>query len=125
MSYEVPGYSIGTLLANADLRTKKGSAVKLAGAGAIDLVTVAGETAIGVLLNSPNIGETAKVGCIGVFPVLSGAAVAINTKISPDATGRFITPGAAAAGQVGFAFEAAAGAGVMFTAFVNCGAGKV
>lgn len=70
----------------------------------------AGEAAVGVLQNKPQVtGQAATVGIFGVSVVRSGAAVAVGAQIAADSAGRAVT---ATTGDyiLGTAVEAAAGA---------------
>lgn len=108
MAYEVTGFKLGTLLANADLTASQylfvvansSSKVALAGAG-VDV--------LGVLNNDPNTNQSAEVVVNGVAKVRAGAAVAAGAKVMANASGQAITA-TATNKAVGVALAAAAAA---------------
>jgi len=82
-AYEIPLLPLGTLKADADYRLKqfrfvKGTATGVALAGA-------GEAAVGVLKNLPNIGEQASVETYGVTQIIYGDTVTRGQNVMCDA----------------------------------------
>lgn len=106
--------AVGSLLAAADLSSKRHYLVKVSAANAVNLAG-AGETAIGVLDNAPESGEVCKVLVGVVCPVVAGEAIAAGDDIAPDATGR-ARVALSTDHVVGIALEAAGAAGREFSA---------
>lgn len=101
-----------SLEAAADLSASQFRFVELS-AGKVALVNGAGDAAIGVLMNKPSAaGQPAEVAPIdgSVVKVVAGAAVAVDVKVSSDASGRAITA-VSTHHHLGFALEAAGAAG--------------
>lgn len=111
MSYEIPGFKLGTLKASADLSAKQYHFVSISGTGTVNS-TGAGLGAVGVVQNKPASGEAAEIDCDGVTKVVAGAAITPGTeaRVMSDANGAAIT--ATATNKVlGVALEAATAAG--------------
>lgn len=84
-----------TFIANSDLSAKQYYPVKIVTGGdardvKVDVCTVAGERADGILLNNPTAGQTAVVAIgFGKVKVVAGAVLATpGTLLKVDATGR-------------------------------------
>lgn len=107
MAYEVPGFSVGTMLAGADLSSSQYLFV-VPTAGEV-VVAGAGVSALGVLQNKPEDGQPAQVMAWGVSKVVAGAAITAGAKVQSNASGQAIT--ATSTNFVnGFALTAAGGA---------------
>lgn len=111
MSYEIPGFKLGTLKASADLSANQYHFASISGTGTVGLCG-AGLEAIGVIQNKPASGDVVELDCDGVTKVVAGAAITPGTeaRVMSDGTGRAIT--ATSTNKVlGFALEAATAAG--------------
>jgi hypothetical protein len=111
MSFEQPLFKPTGLKAASDLSSgKQYVGLKLSGALAVDISSVAGSSIIGVLQNKPVLGEAAEIITHGISKCQADAAVAVNVQVSVSADGQFKT---AVSGDVivGTALEAAGAAG--------------
>lgn len=90
MAYEIPGFSLGTAVAAADLSAAQFQAVKVDNTGQIALCAAAGEFAVGVLQNTPIAGEPAQVMALGVTKAKVGAAVTAGALVTTNAAGKVI-----------------------------------
>lgn len=88
MSFEIPGFVLGTEVAAADLSTKQHFAVKIV-SGGINLAG-AGEAAIGILQNDPTSGQSAEVMVSGVSYAVAGGTVAKGDLIAADSAGKLV-----------------------------------
>lgn len=87
---EVPAVDL-VFAAGADLSLSQYRFVQLDGSGQVVLsTTTSGYGAIGVLQNSPGLGQSALVRLFGVTPIRSGSALVPNTYLSSDAGGRAV-----------------------------------
>jgi hypothetical protein len=93
--------------AGADLRGQQHKAVTAAG------IIAAQTTALGLLQNKPNTGETATVGYSGEMKAYAGAAISAGARVTGTNSGYFIaaTSGAPIVGRCG---PVAAGSGDLF-----------
>lgn len=110
MSYEVPGFKIGTLTASSDLSGSQFRYVKVSGSGTVTICAAASDVPLGILQNKPKAGEAADVMVTGISKLAAGAAVAAGAEVGSDATGRGIA-GATGTRVMGQALEAASAAG--------------
>jgi len=124
MATEQKGFSFGTQVAAADLRTKQFYGVKHSSTG-IALCTTSGEPLIGILQNKPNSGEVAEVCMLGVCKAVAGAAITKGAKLMINASGQVITAATAASTIIGWADEAAGAAGDIITIVLNPATGIV
>lgn len=105
MAYEIPGFTLGTLLANADLSSSQylfgvvNSSSKIAVAGA-------GVAATGVINNAPTADLPVELIVTGVARVKASAAIAAGAKVASTAAGKAVTA-ATTAFVMGIALEAA------------------
>lgn len=108
MSYEVPGFKVGTQTAAADLSAKQFYAVQFSATGIA--LAGAGERIDGVLQDKPESGDVGDVMVLGVSKAVAGDAILKGAAVTPDANGKFVT---AASGNyvAGTALEAAAADG--------------
>jgi len=91
MAYEGGMESIVGLKAAADLGTQQFKAVKMSGDFAVDVCSVAGERAIGILQDNPALGHGAMVCKGGVCKALLGATVsASGLPLQVDVAGKLI-----------------------------------
>jgi len=119
MGFEIPGYKLGTQVANADLDDRYRFVVQNT-SGKIAQVGTAGAKALGVLQSPAAAGEAAEVMISGVSKVVAGAAIASTGPITSDSQGRAIT--AAATHTVnGIALETAAAAGEVIAVLLGYG----
>ena len=108
MSYEIPAFK-QTLEAAADLSEKLYYAIKRDANGKAVLAG-AGEAGVGPLGYAAGLGEEVTVMSAGIAFGIAGAAIAINSPVTPDANGAFVV----ATGNDavwGYAIQAAAAAG--------------
>lgn len=88
MAWQVPHFTPGGLSAAADLSSKQFYFVKLTAANQVDLCTVDGEFAIGVLQNKPIAGTAAAVEFSGVSKVVAGESLLPGMFVGTDTAGR-------------------------------------
>ncbi len=85
------GQDIGFLLAGADLSTKQHFIVDVSADKTVILASVAGQAALGVLVNDPVSGAAARVRTGGVSKVEVGTGdLAAGDQVQTDATGAAI-----------------------------------
>jgi len=119
MGFEIPGFKLGTQVANADLDDRYRFVVQNT-SGKIAQVGTTGAKALGVLQSPAIAGEAAEVMVSGVSKVVAGAAIANTGPITSDSQGRAIT--AAATHTVnGIALETAAAAGEVIAVLLGYG----
>lgn len=124
MAYEMPIF-IKSFVAHVDLRTQQYRFVTQDPAveGEVNAIAAATDVPVGVLQNAPNVGETAEVMMLGVTKLQADGIVGWGDLIGTSADGQadVKVPGVDIADfVVGRALEAAAGAGIIFTAAINC-----
>jgi hypothetical protein len=119
MGFEIPGFKLGTQVANAALPNRYRFAT-LTTAGKIAQVSTAGGKAVGVIQSPAAADEAVELTVTGVSKVEAGAAIANTGPISSDAQGRAIT---AATGNAinGIALETAAAAGEVIAVLLGYG----
>ena len=88
--------------------------VYISAARKVSLQATQGNQCYGVLQNSPDNGQAADVGIIGITKVVVGAAVAAGAELMADTNGRAITQ-TSTNRKVGMALEAAAGANAIIS----------
>jgi len=111
---------IGGLRAAADLRTKQFYLVKRVSPTTINLCG-AGEVALGVLVNKPNVGEAADVFAFGYATVISdgnAAAIAAGDPIKSDANGKAVKSAANRDHTVGYSDQASTTDGAQMKALI-------
>lgn len=91
MSYRIPLQAITTIAA-ADLSSKQHCAVKLDANGEAALAG-AGENAVGILQDTPALGQAGNVMVLGESFAVYGGAVDAGSNLTPDAAGRLVTAG--------------------------------
>lgn len=89
-AYEVPGFKLGTLVADADLSTNQFHAVKAKSTEGEATLTGADALSPGVLQNAPELGEECEIMYEGVTKVMLGGTVAAGDYLSTDASSEFI-----------------------------------
>ncbi len=114
MSYEVPGFKLGTLTAASDLTAKQFCFAKVSGVNQADLA-LAADKAIGIIQNKPAINTAVELMVNGVSKVLAGAAVTAGAAVGPDATSRAIS---APTNIVAVALETATAAGQLIAVLI-------
>lgn len=87
MAYEIPGFKLGVLPANADLSAKQYYGVKVV-SGGIDVVSAAGGVAVGILQNKPVSGEAAEVTVLGVSKAIGSGALSKGALVAFDSNGK-------------------------------------
>ena len=102
MSYEIPGFKIGTLTASADNSGNQFRYAKVSGSGTATACAATTDTSLGVIQNKPKLGEAMDIMVTGVSKVVAGAAVTAGAEVGPDGTkARGIAlEAASAAGQI-------------------------
>lgn len=114
---------IGHLLAAVDLRTHQYKSVLLTSGGVNLTAATNDELALGILTNTPNVGEPCTIVCLGVVEAVTGGAITIGVAIGADASGKVIAkPEAGAVTAVAgnwIALEAASGADKLITILVK------
>jgi hypothetical protein len=93
MSYEIPLETL-TFIAAADLSAKRYYGVKLDANGQVVLAGD-GESAVGVLQNTPISGEAARVMTLGVTFGVAAGNIAAGANVAMDANGKFVSAGGA------------------------------
>ncbi len=89
MAFEIPVSTLGTQVAAADLRTKQFYAVKIDSSSKMALAG-AGENAIGILQNKPNINQAASVETLGVTKAKYGNTVTAGQNLMVKSDGTLI-----------------------------------
>lgn len=99
MALEQRCCNVGFCAAAADLSAKQFRIVKVTGTLAVNLTTVKGEAAFGILQNKPKSGEAADVWTVGVSKIVAGVGnLAAGATYEADTDGSAVT---AEAGKVG------------------------
>lgn len=125
MAFENPCVKLVGVQAAADLSTHQHKFVKITAAEQVNVCSVLGEAAVGVLLNKPSaLGQAAEVATTGsIVKVVSSAAFAAGAVLTAAATGKAVT---AAATQYGHAIAIqAATAGDQLVTALLIPSGKV
>ena len=110
MGFEIPGFKLGTQVANADLDNRY-RFVTINTSAKVAQVGTAGARADGVLQTPAKSGLAAEVMVTGVTKLVAGAAIANTGPITSDNQGRAITATTAGHHINGIALETAAAAG--------------
>lgn len=94
-------------------------AVYISASRVVSLVATAGVAMYGVLQNTPNTGEAADVGILGVGKMTAGAAITAGADVMTDSSGRFV-PWTSSSGyvKVGRALETVTALGQVFTGLI-------
>jgi hypothetical protein len=87
MAYEIPGFTLGTVTASADLSAKIHKFVKVSGANTVTVGAAVSDKVIGVLQNAPASGSAAVVMVTGVTKVVAGGTITAGDEVSCDANG--------------------------------------
>ena len=116
MSYQANETCISRL-AGADLRTAQFKAVKINSSGQA-VLAAAGDFAIGILQNKPNVGEAATIQVHGISKASADAAITAGARVTPSADGQLVTATVATDNTLGVALEGAAAAGVIFPVLI-------
>lgn len=119
MAVENKGVTIGDRVATASLAALQFGAVKVDASGQIIACSVAGEKVLGIVQNKPAAGEAAEVLTLGESKVRAGAAFAAGALLMTNAAGKLITGATAGSTLIGWAFEAAAAADEIVSAYIN------
>lgn len=122
MSYEIPGFKLGVLVAGESLAAKQYHFVKINSSGAIVACSAITDRPIGILQNAPASGAECEIMVSGVSKLVADGTIdegnAIGT--SADGQGDAIAPGTdTTVYNVGQALESAA-AGELFAVLFNC-----
>ena len=122
MAFELPGYAFSRV-AGEDLSDHQYRFVKLDGSGNVVKVTAITDEPVGVLQNDPGSGEEATILATGISKLVADSAISIGDELGTSADGEADT---IASGtdttvfKVGKALQAAAGAGTIFSALIDC-----
>ncbi len=125
MAYEIP-VLIKSFVAHDDFSTKQFHFVKQGAVeGEVTVMAAATDLPIGVLQNNPAAGGLAEVMMLGITKLVADEAIAWGDLLGTSADGQAdklaaIGGGDAAHYIVGRALEAAGGAGIIFTAAIDC-----
>ena len=122
MAYELPGFRY-TLVAGEDLSDHQYRFVKLNASGEAVKVTAITDEPAGVLQNDPGSGEEATVLATGITKLVADGVIAMAAELgtSADGEGDSIVSGTdTTVFKVGKALQAAAGAGTIFSALIDC-----
>lgn len=87
MAFEIPGQQY-TFVAHADLRLKRYYFVKMDTDGEVDVCSAVTDQPIGILQNTPNVGELATVMVNGVSKVVCEANLAKNDPVGTHDNGK-------------------------------------
>lgn len=104
-------FTLGTLVAAADLSGKQYCTVKVDSDGKIALCTATTDLAIGILRNKPVAGEVAEVIVQGVALCKTGGAITAGTYVMPTATTGVVTTHSSTNTKVGIALQEATASG--------------
>jgi hypothetical protein len=102
-----------SLIAGADLSTKRYYAVKLDANGEIVLAG-AGDNSVGILQNTPVLDEVGSVMILGQSYAVAGGIIAAGANVTPNAAGKVVTAGGGDA-ILGVAMNASAADGEIIT----------
>jgi predicted RecA/RadA family phage recombinase len=124
--YEIPGFTFGTLVAAADLRTAQYCFVVIDGNGKVALPGGTGVVCAGVLQNKPNTGEAATVMMNGITKLKADpTGLTAGDKIEAlTTTGTAQVAAGGATNIMGVALQTA-GANTYFSALINCATGFI
>lgn len=89
MSYEIPVFNLGTLVAAADLSLNQFYAVKISSAGKIALAG-AGQNAVGILQNKPTADTVASVETLGISKAKYGDTIVAGQNLMVKSDGTLI-----------------------------------
>lgn len=107
--------------AAADLRTKEHHIMRFVSATTTDIASNAAAAfavgAIGVLINKPNSGQSASIGCNGESKVVVGAAVTAGRALATNGSGRAVHAGSGDL-VIGRALEAGGADGEVIRAMI-------
>jgi hypothetical protein len=92
MKGEIPGYKM-TLIASADLSAKRYKAIKIDSDGKA-AIAGDGQSAVGILQNTPVAGEAATIMTSGISFVEYGDTVTAGSNLASDADGNLVVAGA-------------------------------
>ncbi len=121
MAYQIPGFKLGTLVANADYSAKQFYLMKVNSSGNAEL-SGAGEAAIGVLQNEPASGKSAELMTFGVSKVQYGNTVTQGQQLMSDANGKAV-PHTGTNEVIGVALESGS-SGEIGTALISISSSK-
>lgn len=122
MAYEIPGFKF-SLRAGADLSSSQYRFVKLDASGDAVLCAAITDKPVGVLQNDPGLGEEAEILVTGITKLSADGVIAIGAELGTSADGQadsIVSGTDTTVFKVGQALEAAAAAGVLIAALVDC-----
>lgn len=90
MSFEIPGQTLGVLVAGEDLSGAQYLFMKLHGATGRVIKAGAGEASIGVLQNKPSSGHACEIDRNGVSKVQFAATMDAGVQVTPDTNGKAV-----------------------------------
>ena len=92
MAYEIPGFTLGTLNATADLSALQYTFVMQTTLGGIAGTTINTQQPLGILQNTPTSNQACEIMVIGVSKLVSGTTtMAINDRVGSTNGGRGVT----------------------------------
>jgi hypothetical protein len=122
MAYEIPGFKF-SLRAGADLSLSQYRFVKLNASGDAVVCAAITDKPVGVLQNDPGLGEEAEILVTGITKLSADGIIAIAAELGTSADGQadsIVSGTDTTVFKVGQALEAAAAAGVLIAALVDC-----
>jgi len=116
MAYEGPQQRLVAVTASEDLRLHQFKFVKLTGENTVGLVSATTDDTIGVLQDTPNVGQAANVCYEGITKVSANAALVAGNRIAHSVDGQAAVSGT----PVGQVMQGAGAAGEIATVLINC-----
>ena len=116
-------FTIGHLVASADLSSSQYRFVKLSGAGTVTVCSAVTDKPIGVLQNKPKSGQPATICVIGVSKLVTGIAVTANALVGTDTAGKaapYVVGTDTTKYIAGTALSASGADGVVISAMIDC-----
>lgn len=89
-------------------------AVKITASRSVNLANAGGEAVIGILQNTPALGQAAEIGFVGCSKAVAGAAIAAGAELMTDTSARLITA-TSTNHRVALALESASAAGQLIS----------
>jgi len=110
-----------SLIAAADLSALKGTIVRVTAEQSVNVVTVAPQQPIGILINKPISGAAALVRVRGKCKAIAGAAITVGARLMWGTGGKVITLSGTTNYVVGVALQAAGADGDVIEILVTTG----
>jgi len=90
MGYEIQGFDLGTLLADASMANHKYKCMKVSGSGTFGICDTDGEPVDGILQDNPASGLAGSLRMCGVSKVVCGEALTAGWHWGTDANGKAV-----------------------------------